>query len=450
MATSDKLQKLLETKEQIRQAIIDKGVEVGDDVVFADYSNKIAAIESGGSGPDYIALRTSNHTNYGYLFTYYEGDSLKPFALENWDTSNVTRMNNLFYYCKSLTSLNINKWDTNNVTDMSYMFSYCSNLTSLDISNWDTSNVTVMTSLFSNCESLTELNLSNFHTKHVKYMSYMFHFCKNLTFLDLSNFDMTNATSTNNMFYYCSNLHTLRLDNCDSDTINKIITSSGFPTGLVDGEPRKIYVNPNNVEGLTPPDGWIFVDSDGNEIIGEKLVNYEGGMFSNNRDIEKVNVMVTKEHDNLENMFSECENLRTINGIKDWDTSNVTTMQGMFFNCKSLESLDLSSFNTSQVTNMDTMFFNCENLRELNLSNFDMCNISETWNTNMMFRECRRLHTLRLDNCSRETVEKIINSSDFPTGRAEDNWDETRKIYCNRFAAYDLTPPDDWDFVNVD
>lgn len=50
MATSDKLQKLLETKEQIRQAIIDKGVEVGEDIVFADYPNKIAAIESSGGG----------------------------------------------------------------------------------------------------------------------------------------------------------------------------------------------------------------------------------------------------------------------------------------------------------------------------------------------------------------------------------------------------------------
>ena len=44
--TTSKLSKLLETKAAIKQAIIDKGVEVGDDTVFSDYPTKIAAIET--------------------------------------------------------------------------------------------------------------------------------------------------------------------------------------------------------------------------------------------------------------------------------------------------------------------------------------------------------------------------------------------------------------------
>lgn len=48
MSTADKLNKLLETKQAIKQAIIDKGVDVSDDTVFAEYAAKINAIESGG------------------------------------------------------------------------------------------------------------------------------------------------------------------------------------------------------------------------------------------------------------------------------------------------------------------------------------------------------------------------------------------------------------------
>lgn len=48
MSTADKLNKLLETKEAIKQAIIDKGGTVGD--VFADYPAAIQNIQSGGSG----------------------------------------------------------------------------------------------------------------------------------------------------------------------------------------------------------------------------------------------------------------------------------------------------------------------------------------------------------------------------------------------------------------
>lgn len=45
--TASKLNKILETKAAIKQAIIDKGVEVGEDTVFAEYPNKISEIEVG-------------------------------------------------------------------------------------------------------------------------------------------------------------------------------------------------------------------------------------------------------------------------------------------------------------------------------------------------------------------------------------------------------------------
>jgi surface protein len=422
MATSDKLQKLLETKEQIRQAIIDKGVEVGDDVVFADYSNKIAAIEAGGSGPDYISLRTNNHTDYRYLFSYYNGDSLDVFELDTWDTSNVTTMKNTFSNCE-VKDYNLSNWDFSKVTETSNMFSH-SDAVNIDLSNWTVN---------------PELRYYS--------MGQMFMGCYNLETIDIRNLNITDCNSkptTGNAFFDCNKLHTLRLDNCPNDTINKIITSTGFPTGTIDGVQRKIYVNPDDIGDLTAPTNWIFVDSDGNEIVQQEIPLYQPDMFSGNTDIEEVSVMVTSEHTDLNCMFSDCENLRIINNISEWDTSNVTDMSFMFNGCTSLESLDLSSFNTSNVESISDMFSNCENLKELNLSNFE---VKEDCDTGWILNNCRSLHTLRLDNCNEDTIKNIIESLSFPTNAITG---VTRKIYCKKAIAAVLAEPTNWEFEYVD
>ena len=427
MATSDKLNKLLETKEEIRHSIEKKGVEIGEDVVFADYPNKIAEI-SGGSN-DFLALRTNNHTNYDSLFERYKGDSLEPFALDTWDTSNVTTMSYMFSIC-NVKDYNLSNWDFSKVTDASGMFS-SSNAVNINLSSWYVG---------------PEIEYLN--------MGQMFAYCNDLETLDIRSLNIAIRATITNAFYNCNRLHTLRLDRCENDTINKIITSTGFPTGLVWNDKegtnvtRKMWVSPKYVGDLTAPDGWEFVDCNTGEVIApkEEVPLYQPDMFRENRDIEEVSVMVTSEHDNLSEMFRECENLRTINGIEDWDTSNVTNMNNMFYNCRSLESLDLDGFNTSNVESMWDMFSECENLKELNLSSFE---IKEDCSTDYMLNNCRRLHTLRLDNCNEDTIRKIIESESFPTGEAEDNWGETRKIYCLEENVGELTAPDGWEFVNV-
>ena len=66
--------------------------------------------------------------------------------------------------------------------------------------------------------------------------------------------------------------------------------------------------------------------------------------------------------------FDNFTALQTIEGIENLNTENVTIMNSMFTNCKSLESLDLSSFNTNEVTDMTTMFADCKNLNTIYVS----------------------------------------------------------------------------------
>ena len=54
-------------------------------------------------------------------------------------------------------------------------------------------------------------------------------------------------------------------------------------------------------------------------------------------------------------MFSDCSSFTSLD-VSNFDTSNVTYMSWMFFSCSSLTSLKLCSFDTSKVINMNCMF----------------------------------------------------------------------------------------------
>ena len=83
----------------------------------------------------------------------------------------------------------------------------------------------------------------------------------------------------------------------------------------------------------------------------------------------------TSKVKNMYNMFNGCSSL-TILDLSNFNTSNVTSMSNMFSGCKALTSLDLSNFNTSSVTNMSAMFYTCINLNNLNISNFDFSKVT--------------------------------------------------------------------------
>ena len=94
-------------------------------------------------------------------------------------------------------------------------------------------------------------------------------------------------------------------------------------------------------------------------------------------------------------MFREFKNLVQINFNNNFNTSKVTNMSWMFFNCTSLTSLDLSNFNTSNVTNMSDMFYKCSSLTTLDLSSFNTSNVTNMW---QMFASCSSLTSLNLGN----------------------------------------------------
>ena len=87
------------------------------------------------------------------------------------------------------------------------------------------------------------------------------------------------------------------------------------------------------------------------------------------------------------NLFRACECLVNIKFNGNFDTSYVTNMEYMFYDCFSLEELDIISLDTSQVTNMKGMFAECSCLTELRIDSFKTSNVIDMAG---MFRNCKR------------------------------------------------------------
>ena len=98
-------------------------------------------------------------------------------------------------------------------------------------------------------------------------------------------------------------------------------------------------------------------------------------------------------------MFYGCTKLHNLN-IDNFNTENVSYMNGMFDGCSNLESLDLSHFNTENVlyTGLNYMFNGCSSLSSLDVSNFTTDKPS--MQLDGLFKGCSSLQTVDLSSFS--------------------------------------------------
>jgi surface protein len=141
-------------------------------------------------------------------------------------------------------------------TDLSYMFYHCYKLESVNTEDWDTSNVTNMSEMFDSC-SITSLDLSSFDTGKVTNMMYMFYGCGKLEELDIRNWEIGTTTKTTSMFERCSSLRAVHLESCDYNTLCAIFKV--LPTNTIEGVTKYVYCSQGASEKIEePPTSWNF------------------------------------------------------------------------------------------------------------------------------------------------------------------------------------------------
>ena len=329
----------------------------------------------------------------------------------NLNTDEVTSMRSMFRGC-SIKELNLSYFNTDNVKDMSYMF-YGSSLTSLDVTNFNTESVIYMGSMFS-CSSLKSLNLSNFDTKNVKDMSDLFNGCRNLTTIYVgTDWNTENVTSSTYMFYNCTNLMGYQGTTYDANHIDK-------KYARIDGgvENPGYFTNPNALQAYSVYDAdnttlTFYYDTQRCSRMGTTFsISSISGWVDYSINQPKITVtkvifapsFIDVRINRTAFWFVNMTQLTSIVGVEYLNTSEVTSMQSMFFGCNSLTSLDVSNFNTQNVTNMSYMFSGCSGLTSLNLGSFNTANVIRM---DYMFSGCTSLTSLDVSSFNTANVTRM-------------------------------------------
>jgi len=201
--------------------------------------------------------------------------------------------------------------------------------------------------------------------------------------LDLSSrFNTRNATAMFDMFAECDSLKTLDVSMLDVSHVNEF------------------YGMFRSCKSLKTLD------------LSNFAVNWEislNDMFADCESLETLNISsFAPRMIDCCGVFENCKSLKSLD-VSKWDTSNCWYANGtrdLFCGCSSLTYLDVSNFDMSKVTNVLNMFADCSSLETLILGDFDTRNA--TW-MQSVFTNCSSLESLDLGNMSTDKADNVIN-----------------------------------------
>ena len=277
------------------------------------------------------------------------------------------------YYLKNIEGLEY--LNTNEVTDMSQMFKACYSLPNIDLTHFNTDKVTEMDQMFYACWSLTTLDLSEFNTSSVATMYQMFMSCNSLQTVYVNcNFTTENCNDNDNqMFAQCAKL--AGATECDGTSdigTNRANYVDGYLTDIAyarwsdDGKTLTFYSNHDRQSGdfgvlHSGYPSWL---DDENERYATATHVVFDESFSKARPTS------------CGYWFASFQSLEGIEGIEHLNTSETTSMEGMFYGCVVKNNMNLSALNTSKVKNMSNMFYNAQ-IPSVSLSGLDCSEVTD-------------------------------------------------------------------------
>ena len=225
---------------------------------------------------------------------FYNCESLEELPdISDWNTHKVKRMKGMFYGCKKIQNIpDISKWNTQNLIDISCMFYGCKSLISLPniFSKWEMKNIIDISNIFYDCKNLdfSNFNFGECELLNAENISGMFYGCEKL--IEIKNFFKigNNIKDVSFLFYECANLKKLP-ENFDfkADKLEKI-KGMYYNCKSLEKIPDIPYWNLQNVKNMSymgcEKNREIPMQFNGEEIIGDKNVNYMNYKYNNDSE----------------------------------------------------------------------------------------------------------------------------------------------------------------------
>ena len=218
----------------------------------------------------------------------------------------------------------------------------------LDLNNFDTSSVNNMTNMFFSCSSVKSLYLKDFDTSSVKAMESLFSGCTSLISLDLRNFNTTSVTNFKNVFLNCNPNLIYCFEN--TNTINNLISfmSTTYPNKFSNNCSMEFFdiieINIDTTETLES----TFI----NKVYISNSQNFEE-FYIGTSEINNINIVSETNYQNkistnLEEFNSITSEITNINIAKETNYQNEVSTH--------LEEVDTTTINESPRLNNEIVF----------------------------------------------------------------------------------------------
>ena len=106
-----------------------------------------------------------------------------------------------------------------------------------------------------------------------------------------------------------------------------------------------------NISNKNIQSNYLIYFNDNKEEIKRKYITKEDC-------VTKIKIIINHKITSLSGLFSDCKCIKIINFTK-FNKDNINNMSYMFNGCSSLKELNISNFNTNNVTQMECMYNNC-------------------------------------------------------------------------------------------
>jgi len=300
---------------------------------------------------------------------------LENINMTNWEATSATDYTAMFSDCSSLTLLDVSGLSTRRVASIGEMFEGCYDLKRIiGLENFDTSNVTNMKEMFNYCNSLTALDLSSFDTSMTTSsdggLNNMFantNMLRKITFGEEFNFlgdgtCINGYPKKNSTVKWYSVTTGLEYDpeeipNNEEDTY--IITSQSVT--LAKGTDF-LQTIPDTVTAIkfttdVAPEGIDVIDV--SEDKDDGVVSWVvGDTYYVSTQRENIRVVANEDSSYL---FSGCSNLTNLD-LTFLDTTEVWDVSNMFQDCKGLSEILVGPFWLNPISNKinsQNMFLDC-------------------------------------------------------------------------------------------
>lgn len=285
---------------------------------------------------------------------------------------------------------------------MSYWFADCASIAQASgLENIDTTRVTSMNSMFYGCAAIAAIDgIAGWNTSNVTNMSSVFRDCYKLSSLDdISGWNVSKVTMLAYAFSGCR-LTSLDLSGWNVSRVNNMIYMFSSCSRLVTldlggWETRVLNRMDNMFENCRALTAIVGIDTFFTGNVWSFTSYGSGaniaGIFKNCSSLTTLDLSRwdVSNATSIAWMFNGCSQLTSVGDLSGWNTSKVTSIEGLFYGCRSLPSIEsISHWDTSQVKGMGQIFYGCNSLTSLDLSSWDTSRVTSLYNT---FGECSAL-----------------------------------------------------------